>query len=56
MFWADSLLNDPRHAARSNKAFHDRLAFCLSNLASLAGLSSSALQSAVSVAEEVTFR
>ena len=54
--WADRLLNDPRHAARSRKASHDRLAFCLSNLASRAGLPSSALQSAVPVAEDDTFR
>ena len=54
--WADRLLNDPRHAARSRKASHDRLAFCLSNLASSAGLPSSALQSAVPVAEGDTFR
>ena len=54
--WGDSLLNDPRHAARSRKASHDRLAFCLSNLAARAGLSSSAIQSAVPVAQEDTFR
>ena len=54
--WADSLLNNPRHAARSRKASHDRLAFCLSNLAARAGLSSSAIQSAVPVAQEDTFR
>ena len=50
--WADRLLHDPRHAARSRKASHDHLAFCLSDLAPRAGLSSSALQSAVPVAEE----
>ena len=54
--WADCRLNDPRDASRSRKASYDRLAFCLSNLASRAGLSSSALQSAVPVAEQETFR
>ena len=43
------------HTARSRKASHYCLAFCLSNVASKAGLSSSALQSAVPVAEEDTF-
>ena len=51
-FWADRLLNDPRHAASSRKASHDILAFCLSNLAARAGLSFlSAIQSVVPVAE-----
>ena len=35
---------------------HNRLAFCLSNLAARAGLASSALQSDVPVAEEDTYR
>ena len=44
------------HASRSRKNSHDHLAYCLSNLAARAGLSSSAIQSTIPVAEEGTFR
>ena len=54
--WADFLLTDAAHASRSRKNSHDRLAYCLSNLAARAGLSSSAIQSTIPVAEEDTFR
>ena len=54
--WADFLLTDSAHASRSRHTSHNRLAFCLSNLAACAGLASSALQPDVPVAEEVTNR
>jgi len=54
--WADFLLTDAAHASRSRRASHDRLAYCLSNLAARAGLSSSAVQPTIPVAEEDTFR
>ena len=54
--WADFLLTDSAHASRSRHTSHNRLAFCLSNLAARAGLASSALQSDVPVAEEDTYR
>ena len=54
--WADFLLTDAAHASRSRKNSHDRLAYCLSKLAARAGLSSSAIQSTIPVAEEDTFR
>jgi len=54
--WADFLLTDAAHASRSRKSSHDRLAYCLSNLTARAGLSSSAIQSTIPVAEEYTFR
>ena len=54
--WADFLLNDSAHASRSRHVSHDRLAFCLSNLAARAGLTSSAIQSSIPVAEADTFR
>ena len=54
--WADFLLNDSAHASRSRHVSHDRLAFCLSNLAARAGLTSSAIQSSIPVAQEDTFR
>ena len=54
--WADFLLTDAAHASRSRRTSHDRLAYCLSNLAARAGLSSSAIQSTIPVAEEDTFR
>ena len=38
--WADFLLTDAAHASRSRKTSHDRLAYCLSNLAARAGLPS----------------
>ena len=52
--WADFLLTDSAHASRSRHTLHNRLAFCLSNLAARARLASSALQSDVPVAEEDT--
>ena len=55
-YWADFLLTDAAHASRSRKTSHDRLAYCLSNLAARAGLPSSAIQSTIPVAEEDTFR
>ena len=55
--WADFFLTDAAHASRSRKKSHDRrLAYFLSNLAVRAGLSSSAIQSTIPVAEEDTFR
>jgi hypothetical protein len=50
--WADGLLYYPTHATTFRKASHDRLACCLSNLAARAGISSSAIQSAVPVAQK----
>jgi len=54
--WGDFLLCDSAHASRSRHVSHNRLAFCLSNLAARAGLASSALQSSVPVATEDTYR
>jgi len=54
--WADFLLNDAAHASRSRHTSHSRLAYCLSNLASNAGLKSSAMPSDVPVAEDDTLR
>ena len=54
--WANFLPTDSAHASRSRHTLHNRLAFCLSNLAARAGLASSDLQSDVPVAEEDTYR
>ena len=54
--WADFFLTYAAHASRSRKKSHDRrLAYFLSNLAVWAGLSSSAIQSTIPVAEDDTF-
>ena len=54
--WAKFLLTDSAHASRSRHTSQNSLAFYLSNLAAVAGLASSALQSHVLVAEEDNYR
>jgi hypothetical protein len=54
--WADFLLNDSAHASRSLHATQDKLAYLSADLASSAGVYSSAAQSAVPRAEADTFR
>jgi hypothetical protein len=54
--WADFLLNDSAHASRSLHATQDKLAYSSADLASSAGVYSSAAQSAVPRAEADTFR
>jgi hypothetical protein len=53
---ADFLLNDSAYVSLSWHASHDKLAYLLANLASSAGVYSSAAQSAVPRAEANTFR